>query len=80
MTSKAVYKSKGEVKTYPIYIPINQMNLATHQGYWSDFKGRLEQSQKHCQDQVEISYSFVNSKKSSSLSLIKRLYISISIA
>jgi hypothetical protein len=34
ITSKAIWKTEGEAKTCPIYIPINQLNLTTNKGYW----------------------------------------------
>lgn len=52
MASKAYWGTKGESKTVPIYIPINQLSLVTHEGYIADFKARLEQAKKHAQDQV----------------------------
>ena len=36
------------------------MNLTTHEGYYADFKARFEQAKRHAQDQVELSYNFVN--------------------
>lgn len=52
IASKALWKTQGEVKTCPIYIPINQLNLTTHQGFWADFKARMLQAKRHSQDQV----------------------------
>lgn len=36
------------------------MSLTTHEGYYADFKGRMDQAKKHSQDQVEMSYNLVN--------------------
>lgn len=65
IASKALFRTNGESKTCPIYIPINQMSLSTHQGYWADFKARMVQAKRHAQDQTELSYNFVNMTRSS---------------
>lgn len=55
-----MWKTNGETKTCPIYVPINQMNLVTHQGLCADFRARMFQAKRHSQDQVEVSYNLVN--------------------
>lgn len=60
IASKALFKTNGESKTCPIYVPINQMSLSTHEGYWADFKARMTQAKRHAQDQTELSYNLVN--------------------
>lgn len=76
--AKAVWKTNGEAKTYPIYIPINQLSLVTSKGCWADFKARLLQAKRHSQDQTEVSYNFVNMTKSK-MNLIKRFHTFFSV-
>jgi hypothetical protein len=35
-TQKAFWKTKGELVSIPIYVPFNQVNVQTGNGYWSD--------------------------------------------
>lgn len=50
------------------------MNLATHEGYYADFKARMEQAKRHAQDQVELSYNFMNMIHSP-ISFMKKFHV-----
>lgn len=78
MAAKLLWKTNGQTKTCPIYVPINQLNLATHEGYYADFKGRIEQAKRHAQDQVQLSYNFVNFLHSP-INFIRRFHVFYSI-
>ena len=72
--AKAIWKSNGEVKTCPIYVPINQRSLETHQGLLSDFKARMLQAHRNCQDQVEVGYNLACALKSN-LNIFKKFHM-----
>lgn len=46
-TLKTYWKTHGDMRTYPIYTPFNQVNIATGNGYWEDVKARFWQAERH---------------------------------
>ena len=42
-TLKAYWKTSGNIKTIPIYVPFNQVNILTGNGYWEDVKAKFWQ-------------------------------------
>lgn len=55
-------------------MPINQRSLETHQGLFSDFKARMLQAHRNCQDQVEVGYNFACALKSK-VSILKKFHM-----
>lgn len=41
---KAGWKTQMQVKSRPIHVPFNQVNISTGNGYWSDMKARFWQA------------------------------------
>lgn len=56
-TQKAFWKSKGKMTTVPIYVPFNQVNLATGNGYMADCKARFWQAERHAQGVADMAYN-----------------------
>ena len=58
ITQKAYWKSGGYMYTKPIYIPFNQVNISTGNGYWEDWKARFWQGERHAQGVADVGYNF----------------------
>lgn len=43
-TMKALWKTQGEVRSVPIYVPFNQVNIATGKGYFKDIEAKFWQT------------------------------------
>lgn len=43
-TMKALWKTQGEVQSVPIYVPFNQVNIATGKGYFKDIEAKFWQT------------------------------------
>ena len=56
-TQKAYWKTQGEMVTKPIYVPFNQMNIATGKGYFADMKARFWQAERHAQGCADVAYN-----------------------
>ena len=56
-TQKAYWKT-GDIKTVPIYIPFNQVNISTGRGYWEDMKARFWQAERHARGVADVAYNF----------------------
>ena len=61
---KAYYKTGGNVRTIPIYVPFNQVNICTGDGYVSDVMARFWQSERHIQGCADFPWSFRMLKQS----------------
>ena len=57
-TQKAFWKTKGEIRTVPIYAPFNQVNIATGKGYVQDVLARFWQAERHAQGVADVAYNF----------------------
>jgi hypothetical protein len=44
MVFKAQFKTDYSIKPTPIYVPFNQVNISTGNGYWADCKARFWQA------------------------------------
>jgi len=47
-----------EIKCKPIYVPFNQLNICTGNGYWEDCKARFWQAERHAKGVADVAYSF----------------------
>ena len=57
-TQKAFWKTKGDLVSVPIYVPFNQVNVQTGNGYWSDVEARFWQAERHAQGCADVAYNF----------------------
>ena len=46
------------VKSRPIYVPFNQVNICTGNGYWADIKARFWQAERHAKGVADVAYNF----------------------
>jgi hypothetical protein len=53
---KALWKTQMEVKGRPIYVPFNQANIFTGNGYWADIKARFWQAERHAKGVADVAY------------------------
>lgn len=56
-TIKAFWKTKGEIETYPIYTPFNQINIQTGKGYMPDIEARFWQAERHARGVADVAYN-----------------------
>lgn len=47
-----------EVKGRPIYVPFNQVNISTGNGYCADMKARFWQAERHAKGVADVAYCF----------------------
>lgn len=66
MGLKAHFKTNGEAKGVPIFIPFNQLNIQTGNGYVADIKAKFMQLERHARGLIEIGYCFLMTFRSSS--------------
>lgn len=62
---KVYWKTNGEMKTVPIYVPFNQVNISTGNGYVEDVIARFWQAERHAQGCADLAWSIkmiLNSK------------------
>lgn len=45
------------MKAVPIYVPFNQVNISTGNGYWEDMKARFWQAERHAQGVADVAYN-----------------------
>lgn len=57
-TIKALWKTRMTVKTRPIYVPFNQVNISTGNGYCADVKARFWQAERHAKGVADVAYNF----------------------
>lgn len=55
-TLKAYWKTHGEITTRPIYVPFNQVNISTGNGYWEDIKARFWQAERHAKGVADFAW------------------------
>ena len=53
---KALWKTQMTVKGRPIYVPFNQVNISTGNGYCADVKARFWQAQRHAKGVADVAY------------------------
>jgi hypothetical protein len=53
---KALWKTSMEVKGRPIYVPFNQVNICTGNGYCADVKARFWQAERHAKGVADVAY------------------------
>ncbi len=56
-TQKAFWKTGGEMQAIPIYVPFNQVNIKTDDGYWADAKARFWQGERHAEGVADFAYN-----------------------
>lgn len=54
---KASWKTQMQVKSRPIHVPFNQVNISTGNGYWEDMKARFWQAQRHAKGVADVAYN-----------------------
>jgi len=57
-TQKAYWKTGGNITTLPIYVPFNQVNIATGNGYFEDVLARFWQAERHAQGVSDLAWEF----------------------
>lgn len=57
-TIKASWKTKMSVKARPIYVPFNQVNISTGNGYCADVNARFWQAERHAKGVADVAYCF----------------------
>jgi hypothetical protein len=57
-TQKAYWKTGGEAIAVPIYVPFNQLNLSTGNGYKEDVLARFWQAERHAQGTSDLAWEF----------------------
>jgi hypothetical protein len=60
---KVCWKTQGQAETVPIYVPFNQLNLETGQGYLADIQARFWQAERHSRMFDDIPYTINMLKK-----------------
>jgi hypothetical protein len=55
---KATWKTNGRARSYPIFTPFNQANLATGKGYCNDMKAKFWQAERHGTGVIDAAYGF----------------------
>lgn len=53
---KIFWKGEGNVRTFPIFIPFNQLGIQTGEGTLSDLKAQFWQMERHIRGCVDFSY------------------------
>lgn len=56
-TQKAFWKTGGDAFNVPIYVPFNQVNVQTGEGYVSDVMARFWQAERHAQGCADVAYN-----------------------
>ena len=56
MCLKAMFKTNGEVKTVPIFTPLNQLNIQTGNGALADVKDKFWLVERHARGVADIGY------------------------
>ena len=56
MVMKAQFKTKHNIKPTPIYVPFNQVNISTGNGYCADIKARFWQAERHAKGVADVAY------------------------
>lgn len=74
MWLKCFWKTQGQVRTIPIYVPINLTNVQTS-GYFSNVSARFVQAKRHYNGVADVAYTLKNAISSSSISLYERLKV-----
>ena len=54
---KAFWKTNGEAFNVPIYVPFNQVNVQTGEGYIQDVEARFWQAERHAQGCADVAYN-----------------------
>ena len=54
---KVGWKTQGQAEAVPIYVPLNQLNLETDQGYMADMQARFWQAERHSRMFDDIPYT-----------------------
>lgn len=57
-TLKCFWKTKMNIKAVPIYVPFNQVNISTGNGYCADVKARFWQAERHAKGVADVAYCF----------------------
>jgi len=60
---KLCWKTQGQAETVAIYVPFNQLNLETGQGYMADMQARFWQAERHSRMFDDIPYTINMLKK-----------------
>lgn len=55
---KSLWKTKMAVRGRPIYVPFNQVNISTGNGYCADTKARFWQAERHAKGVADVAYCF----------------------
>lgn len=76
MWLKCFWKTQGQVRTAPIYVPINLTNVQTST-YLSNVSARYVQAKRHYNGVADVAYTLKNAfqSSSSSISLFERLKV-----
>lgn len=74
MWLKCFWKTKGLVRTAPIYVPINLTNVQT-ESYLSNVRARYVQAKRHYNGVADVAYTLKNAFQTSSISLLDRLRV-----
>ncbi|CAO0797874.1 unnamed protein product [Mucor circinelloides] len=76
MWLKCFWKTQGQVRTAPIYVPINLTNVQT-ESYLSNVSARYVQAKRHYNGVADVAYTLKNAfqSSSSSISLFERLKV-----
>jgi hypothetical protein len=76
MWLKCFWKTQGQVRTAPIYVPINLTNVQTS-SYLSNVSARYIQAKRHYNGVADVAYTLKNAFQtpSSSISLFERLKV-----
>lgn len=75
MWLKCFWKTQGQVRTAPIYVPINLTNVQTS-SYLSNVSARFVQAKRHYNGVADVAYTLRNAFKTpSAISLFERLKV-----
>ncbi|KAI7874340.1 glycosyl transferase family group 2-domain-containing protein [Mucor mucedo] len=75
MWLKCFWKTQGQVRTAPIYVPINLTNVQTS-SYFSNVSARFVQAKRHYNGVADVAYTLRNAFKSpSAISFYERLKV-----
>jgi hypothetical protein len=51
------WKTDGDIDCIPIFVPTNQTNITTGNGYWEDVKARFWQGERHARGLADLAYN-----------------------
>ncbi|KAI8976554.1 glycosyl transferase family group 2-domain-containing protein [Pilobolus umbonatus] len=74
MWLKCFWKTKGEARTAPIYVPINLTNVQTT-GYLSNVNARYIQAKRHYNGVADVAYTLKNAVRCSSVTWYERIKV-----